>query len=316
METYNQFITNILNTRGRVITENIYKERHHIVPRAQGGSDSEENLIDLTAKEHFIAHKLLAKENPDILCLQQAWACMAFMGKDHHEVTPEEFAECREAQAKLSKIRNTGTISPRRGIPLTEEHKEKIRTTCKLYKPTEEAKCKQSAAQMGRQVSEETRKKLSLANKGRKRSAEFRQKCSECKKGNTNAQGHKLSQESIDKVLETKRKNGTYYWSEERKQKYYETEHPRWALSEETKQKMSAANKGKEKSSTHKESLAAAQQKRFGSIEITEELKMKIILELKQGIPIHTVGKRYGISDHRIKKYIIPDMEEAQEVTE
>ena len=315
METYNSFITNILETRGRYLTEAVYKERHHIIPRCQGGADEEDNLIDLTAEEHFIAHKLLAKENPDVLSLQQAWACMAFMGKDRHEVTPEEFAECREAQAKLSKIRNTGKPSPQKGKTLAEEHKEKIRTTCKRYKPTEEARRKQSAAQIGHEVSEETRKKLSLKNKGRRMSDEFRQKCSECKKGNTNAKGHKLSEESIQKILETKKANGTYNWSEERKQKYYETEH-HWTLSEETKQKMSESKKGKKKSDTHKESLAAAQQKRYGSIEITEELKMKIISELKQGIPIHTVGKRYGISDHRIKKYIIPDMEESQEVTE
>lgn len=40
---------------------NGYKERHHIIPRSLGGNDDTENLVDLTAREHFIAHLLLAK---------------------------------------------------------------------------------------------------------------------------------------------------------------------------------------------------------------------------------------------------------------
>lgn len=38
-----------------------YTERHHILPRSLGGGDEPENLIDLTAEDHFFAHLLLAK---------------------------------------------------------------------------------------------------------------------------------------------------------------------------------------------------------------------------------------------------------------
>jgi len=38
-----------------------YIERHHIVPKALGGSDDQTNLVDLKSREHFIAHLLLAK---------------------------------------------------------------------------------------------------------------------------------------------------------------------------------------------------------------------------------------------------------------
>ncbi len=41
-----------------------YKERHHIIPRSLGGIDSKENLVDLTAREHFICHYLLVKMYP------------------------------------------------------------------------------------------------------------------------------------------------------------------------------------------------------------------------------------------------------------
>lgn len=38
-----------------------YVEKHHIIPKSLGGSDDKENLVKLSAREHFIAHLLLAK---------------------------------------------------------------------------------------------------------------------------------------------------------------------------------------------------------------------------------------------------------------
>lgn len=38
-----------------------YREKHHIVPRSYGGSNSKANLVELTAREHFIAHWILFK---------------------------------------------------------------------------------------------------------------------------------------------------------------------------------------------------------------------------------------------------------------
>lgn len=38
-----------------------YTETHHIIPRCLGGSDDTSNLVELTAKEHYIAHLLLVK---------------------------------------------------------------------------------------------------------------------------------------------------------------------------------------------------------------------------------------------------------------
>ena len=72
-ETYEQFIQNILNTRGRFACGDEYHERHHIVPKCMDGGDEEENLIDLFAREHFEAHRLLALENPDNDKLVYAW---------------------------------------------------------------------------------------------------------------------------------------------------------------------------------------------------------------------------------------------------
>lgn len=41
-----------------------YSERHHIIPRCLGGADSEDNLVDLTPEEHYLAHQLLVKIHP------------------------------------------------------------------------------------------------------------------------------------------------------------------------------------------------------------------------------------------------------------
>ena len=38
-----------------------YIEKHHIIPKAEGGVDDKSNLVNLTAREHYIAHLLLAK---------------------------------------------------------------------------------------------------------------------------------------------------------------------------------------------------------------------------------------------------------------
>ena len=32
-----------------------YKEIHHIIPKCLGGTDDKDNLVELTAREHFIA---------------------------------------------------------------------------------------------------------------------------------------------------------------------------------------------------------------------------------------------------------------------
>lgn len=51
----------ISNAKSRTITPGTYKERHHIIPRCLGGSNLSANLVDLTAREHFICHLLLPK---------------------------------------------------------------------------------------------------------------------------------------------------------------------------------------------------------------------------------------------------------------
>ena len=50
----------------------VYYERHHITPKFIGGSNEKDNLVLLTAREHFVCHLLLTKFVPDEY-LGKAW---------------------------------------------------------------------------------------------------------------------------------------------------------------------------------------------------------------------------------------------------
>ena len=45
--------------------ENCYAECHHILPRCMGGTDAKENLVDLTAEEHYLADQILIRMYPN-----------------------------------------------------------------------------------------------------------------------------------------------------------------------------------------------------------------------------------------------------------
>lgn len=124
--TYDKFIQNILNTRGRFACLDGYHERHHIIPKCMNGSNSRDNLIDLYAREHFIAHKLLAEENPQNYQLKYAYwnmcQCTGRDGQDKYIPTPEEYEEarifCHEAMS--------GENHPMYGKHHTQESREKM----------------------------------------------------------------------------------------------------------------------------------------------------------------------------------------------
>jgi len=150
---YDKFIQDILELRGRFgITGDEYKERHHIVPKCIDGSDEESNLIDLYAREHFIAHKLLIEKYPDNIKLKRAFTMMLPRGKNkvRVDITPEEYEELRliyseankgdnnpakrpEVRKKISEnSNNKGENNPRYGVRLDDELKNKISIATKL----------------------------------------------------------------------------------------------------------------------------------------------------------------------------------------
>lgn len=57
---YNVYF-NIVNQAKNRKTVNAYTELHHIIPKCLGGNNSRSNMVNLTAREHFICHMLLPK---------------------------------------------------------------------------------------------------------------------------------------------------------------------------------------------------------------------------------------------------------------
>jgi len=57
---YNQIIERAQNRQLKG-----YKEKHHIIPKCMGGSDDKENIVELTAREHFLCHRLLYRLYPN-----------------------------------------------------------------------------------------------------------------------------------------------------------------------------------------------------------------------------------------------------------
>ena len=81
-----------------VKSKELYTEVHHIVPRCLGGTDVSENLVRLTAREHFIAHRLLAKSFPEQTGLSKAVFAMCSVNSIRvtsrtHELLRRKFSE-------------------------------------------------------------------------------------------------------------------------------------------------------------------------------------------------------------------------------
>lgn len=135
---YNQIISNATN-RG---SPNTYFEIHHIIPKSLGGTNQKSNLVKLTAREHFICHRLLTKMvtgEQQIKMIYAVWR-MAVKGADFQDrYTPSsrtyeclrmQFGSLRKGKLtpdfvkeKIS-IANKGNVAWNKGIPRTAEEKE------------------------------------------------------------------------------------------------------------------------------------------------------------------------------------------------
>ena len=75
-----------------------YCERHHILPRWQGGGDTTTNLVWLTGREHFVAHCLLAKWQGG-----KQWLAVHRMAKGLYRQKSKMYTCSRIEHAKLMK---------------------------------------------------------------------------------------------------------------------------------------------------------------------------------------------------------------------
>ena len=87
-----------------------YVEKHHIVPRCLGGTDDKNNLVTLTAREHFICHLLLTKitSGQEKYKMISAYSKMFSSGKDNQRYKPNSrfFEMSKKLSSEMMKENN------------------------------------------------------------------------------------------------------------------------------------------------------------------------------------------------------------------
>lgn len=127
-----------------------YCEKHHIIPKCMGGSDTLDNLVLLPAKAHYIAHLLLCKIYPENKKILHAFAAMSLANNNHkRKMTSKMYLKMRLARSNALK-----------GVPRPEHVKEKLRVPKKNKENYKKPKTKEHAIKIG------------LSQKGKKKSAE------------------------------------------------------------------------------------------------------------------------------------------------
>ena len=58
-----------------------YIEKHHIIPKSLGGDNHQDNLVSLTAREHFVCHLLLTKMTTGMARKKMVLAVFYLTGK-------------------------------------------------------------------------------------------------------------------------------------------------------------------------------------------------------------------------------------------
>lgn len=172
---YSRYIKFIDSLKSQVVEG--YSEKHHIIPKSLGGTDSKDNLIILTARQHYVAHWILARALGGSAA--RAFFMMSNFGR-YGKTNSKTYDIAREEYSKLASEQMQGRIMP----PVSDATKEK-----------------QRQAKLGRKLSPEHIEKVRLASTGRFVSEETKRKVSEAKKGKSNGRtGYRQLQETRNKI--------------------------------------------------------------------------------------------------------------------
>lgn len=171
-------------TSNRIKNSNTYYERHHIIPKSLGGSNINDNLVYLTAREHYICHRLLTKFTAGAEKKKMICAVWMFNNKSSNQqrviITSRQYEYIRKQISTTFSEDRKGKLN--KGRQLTAAHKLKISQTLTGRVMSEETRQKMRKPKL-KIVSIETRQKLSAINKGRQLSLITREKMSNSKKG-------------------------------------------------------------------------------------------------------------------------------------
>lgn len=189
-----------------------YTEQHHILPRSLGGGNGIDNLIRLTASDHFFAHLLLAKihggsmwyavnamADGPLVGERAADRRFTLMRRCWYQQAKEQFSSVHSSRMKG---RFTGEDHPMFGKPCSPvalaKLKERLASGLNPMH-SEEVRRKVGDAHRGKVYSAETRAKIAATKIGVKLSPETRAKMS------ASRTGRKLSPETIEKVAAANR---------------------------------------------------------------------------------------------------------------
>lgn len=140
-------------------TTNGYVERHHIIPKSLGGSDRKENLVSLTAREHFICHWLLTKmvtgQHLPKMQLALAKMCSISSNQQRYKITSRMFEYVRKQCSEAT----SGANNPMYGKPRSAKDKLAISIAVKAA----------NSANGPRVLSEEHKQKIGLSKIGKPR---------------------------------------------------------------------------------------------------------------------------------------------------
>jgi hypothetical protein len=169
---------NQITERARDRVVDTYTETHHIKPRSLGGTDDTDNLVELTAREHFICHWLLTKMHTGDERNKMMSAFFLMRGNNSYQnryINSRAYEILREEYAQYISKMNTGRVQPPE-----EKAKQIAAITGRKRKPfsaewrkkMSEAHCGGKNHRYGVEVSEETRRKIGDKIRGRKQTEE------------------------------------------------------------------------------------------------------------------------------------------------
>ena len=225
-KVYDNIITNAKNLNRKKLKKinvnYVYYENHHILPTCLGGGNEKDNLVLLTAREHYVCHKLLTyiyKHHRGIILgfhrmvhskngcyyvpnsIDYAYLRELFAATSMSEETKNKIKEKRKLQVKCTGWHHSIESKEKNRIKHLKENLTPEMLS-KMKKPkSEEHKKKLSDANKGFIVSKETRLKLKNSNTGKKHTEKSKLKMSNSKKGKKFTEEHKkkLSESHLGK---------------------------------------------------------------------------------------------------------------------
>jgi hypothetical protein len=212
MNKYTRWYNNITE-QAKVRTIDGYTEKHHIIPRSLGGSNDADNIVRLTAREHFVCHWLLTKMHLGEARGKMINALYLMQGKNKYQdryINSKVYEKLRQDYSQYISDLNKGRIQPleekarqiaaitgRKRAPFSEEWRAKMSESKQgennnRYGVTvsKETKQKMREKALGRKQSEETIRKKIAATQGKKREKKLCPHCGQMIAVNTYPRWH------------------------------------------------------------------------------------------------------------------------------